>query len=317
MSQHDNKARSIDLKPLQDTRLAATRGPAEDIRDWIYWLSVSDMELPDGITLSGGMLTDHACMRVITGGVWTAETAEGHRVYDPGPDGMVLYFGPQTKFMPLTVTGSFRLLTMHLRAGANTVMGGPNQLEHRDCIVDHSELVGHGNLATRFKLDASDDDWLDAMERELRRFIEATGTRKPDPVTVGFEKVCLSRPDSPISQIARDLNVSPRTLERTVRRDYGLSPKKVLRRARALDMAAALLNVVDPEEEADLELRYFDQSHLIKEIRHFFGMTPGDLSDSPHPLLRNNLEIRQARRLEAIGRWNHDEPVPWSRSKQS
>ena len=49
------------------------------------------------------------------------------------------------------------------------------------------------------------------------------------------------------------------------------------RRARALDMAAVLLGVALEEEEQELRLRYFDQSHLIREMRHYFDMTPGQL----------------------------------------
>jgi AraC-like DNA-binding protein len=85
-----------------------------------------------------------------------------------------------------------------------------------------------------------------------------------------------------------------------VARDFGISPKAVQRRARALDMAAALLGVARSEEEAQLRLRYFDQSHLIREIRHFFGMRPTDLSNGAHPLLRLNIESRQMRRLRAL-----------------
>lgn len=311
MSEHDTSAKRQPTFETATSPLAATRAPAEDIRDWIYWLCVSEMDMPEGAVLHGGMLTDHAALRIITGGIWTAETADGFRVYDPGDQGMALYFGPQTRHMPLTVTGSFKVLTMHLRAGATTVMGGPDNESSLNRILNHADVVGHGNLGARFDPESPDHGWLDVMETELRKFIDLAAPRKPDAVTTAFERASLTQPEMSVSDFAKELGISVRTLERTVRRDYGVSPKKVLRRARALDMAAAILGVVDPSEEDELELRYFDQSHLIKEIRHFFGMTPGELEHRAVPLVRVNMEIRQTRRLEAMGRWTPDEPLPW------
>lgn len=312
MAEHDPTAVPHVGGDAKASSLKATRAPTQRLREWFYWLSVSELDLPSGTVLEGGMLTDHSCLRIITGGRWTAETARGIRVFDPEDTGLALYFGPQSRFMKLSVDGSFRVLTLHLRAGATVVLGGPSQVETRDCIFEHARIVGHGDLATRFDRSAPDDVWMDMMEAELARFLDRTPTKRPDPLTTAFEQASLSEPEMSISAFAELHGLSPRTLERTIKRDYGLSPKKVLRRARALDMAAALLGVVDPAEEDELELRYFDQSHRIKETRHFFGMTPSELTAKADPLLRNNLEIRQTRRLEALGRWSPDQPMPWS-----
>lgn len=308
-----------DADAYVDTRLAGSplvdaRGPAEEIRDWFYWYAMSSLELPGGIRIRGGMLTDHVCLRVIEGAKWIVHRqGQPDEEYDPGSDGRVLYFGPQTKHMALSVTGSFRILTVHLRAGAARVLGGPQTSQSCDSVLDHAELAGHGNLALRFDPAASDEEWMRAMDAELGKFVASRAYAKPDPVIVEFEKASLSKPDLSIARFAEDRGMSVRTLERTVRRDYGIPPKLVLRRARALDMAAAILGVVDPAEEHDLAMRYFDQSHLIREIRHFFGVTPRELGEQADPLLRVNLEIRQSRRLEALGRWTPDQPLPWRR----
>ena len=79
----------------------------------------------------------------------------------------------------------------------------------------------------------------------------------------------------------------------------------------ALDMAAALLGVADEDEEPELRLRYFDQSHLSREMRHFFDQTPRGLQVGDCPLLRITMEIRQSRRLEALAKLSADEPAPW------
>jgi len=75
--------------------------------------------------------------------------------------------------------------------------------------------------------------------------------------------------------------------------------------------SAVLLGLGLEEDEQEMRLRYFDQSHLIREMRHYFDMTPGQLHNRPHPLLAITAEIRQARRLEALARIGAGENFPW------
>lgn len=102
-----------------------------------------------------------------------------------------------------------------------------------------------------------------------------------------------------------------RRLERCVRRDFGMPPKQVLRRARALDMASHLRGVADHDEAEALSLRYYDQSHLIREFTDLFGMSPRQFVDRPQPLMTLALETRQSRRLEMIERIQPGQIRPW------
>ena len=76
-------------------------------------------------------------------------------------------------------------------------------------------------------------------------------------------------------------------------------------------MGAALLEVARPEELPEIEERYFDQSHRIRELRKFYGMVPSDLKNRPCPLLRLGLEVRQRRRLDALEALRAQDPAPW------
>ncbi len=96
-----------------------------------------------------------------------------------------------------------------------------------------------------------------------------------------------------------------------MRRDFGMAPKQVLRRARALDMASHLRGVADVDEAEELILRYYDQSHLIHEFVELFGMSPRQFVATPQPILTLALESRQARRLEAIRRLEPGARRPW------
>ena len=280
--------------------LSLAREPAADIAPWFYWIAISEGVLPDDLHVPCGMLGDQACMRLLWGGTWTADTLDGHQVFEPGEEGITLYFGPQTRYMPISVTGSYKAITIHLRTGAPPKLGGPSQAELRDRIIVHEEFVGHGKLTSKVPIENDYESWFLAVETQLRRFLATTTRRLPDALSVDFERECLVQPDFAICDFAAGHGVTGRTLERTIKRDFGMSPKLVQRRARALDMAATLLGVGRPEEEPDIRLRYFDQSHLIREMHKFFGMRPGQLLTGAHPFLRLNIESRQRRRLKAL-----------------
>ncbi|MDG5748204.1 helix-turn-helix domain-containing protein [Qipengyuania sp. XHP0207] len=280
--------------------LALAREPAKDIEPWFYWISVAEGDIAADTTVSCRMLGDQACMRLLWGGTWTAETLDGVQTFVPGDEGITLYFGTQTRAMPISVTGSYKVVTIHLTTGAPPVLGGPSQAALTDRIVIHEDLVGHGHLTSKVPTQAPYEDWIVAVEMQLRRFLATTSRKLPDPISVGFERECLASPDFIIGDFADALGVSCRTVERTIKRDFGISPKLVQRRARALDMAATLLGVARPEDEPEARLRYFDQSHLIREIRRFFGIRPGELVNGAHPFLRMTIETRQRRRLKAL-----------------
>lgn len=306
-SMRTSTGRSLGGAPLAFNKL-----PAADLMPWFTWLAVTDAELPAGRAISCCMLNDHAAIRILFGGVWTAETADGLEVFDPGADGLALYFGPQTRAMPLTVDGSFKVLTLHLGPGAATVLGAPEQKEMLDRITSCDELLGIGSkLSAHFEMSDTPVAVLEQFEKQLRDFVEARNVARPDPLAIAFEDAAMADPNLTVGEFAQAQDISPRTLARIVRREYGLTPKQVLRRARALDLAALLTGVALEEEEMELRLRYFDQSHLIREMRHFFDMTPGQLSERPHPLMTLNLEIRQSRRIELLSRLAPGTIRPW------
>jgi AraC-like DNA-binding protein len=92
-----------------------------------------------------------------------------------------------------------------------------------------------------------------------------------------------------------------------------MSPKQVLRRARALDMASYLRGVADSEEADELALRFHDQSHMTREFTDLFGMTPRQFVKTPQPLMTLALESRQARRLAVLERLAPGQTRPWQR----
>lgn len=87
--------------------------------------------------------------------------------------------------------------------------------------------------------------------------------------------------------------LSRRQVERRCNALYGAPPKVLARKYRALRAAVAL--VADGESVADLLARgFYDQSHLIREIKHFTGCTPRQLRANPSLLAHLTITGRSA-----------------------
>ena len=282
--------------------LSLNRAAAPDLSPWVARIMSAEVNVPSESIVRCGMFNDTGQLRVLMSGEWTAETSDGNRRYNLDNRHQALFFGPHSHLMPITVGGSFRVVGVSLRPGAEHAMSGPWPLQTLDRVLDFDAVVGHGRLGDRFVAGNSNDAWIDRMEDLLRDFVARRSPPPPDPVTNAFDRFAFVSPGAPVAEFIEGYGVTQRTLERIVKRDFGMTPKQVLRRARALDMASQLLGVAAPDEAESLMLRFFDQSHLIREFSHFFGMTPLQLERRPNPLLRITLEGRQARRLEELKR---------------
>jgi AraC-like DNA-binding protein len=69
--------------------------------------------------------------------------------------------------------------------------------------------------------------------------------------------------------------------------------------------------VADRDEAEALMLRYYDQSHLIRDFVALIGMSPRQFVERPQPLMTFCLETRQARRLEVLDRLAPGQSPPW------
>lgn len=285
-----------------------SRAAASDLAPWIAGLYATIVEAPADHQLRCGLLNDNSLIRVQLKGDWTAIGVDGEMHMGRA----ALLFGPQTRRIPVTVTGSFTSVGLSLRPGTGHALKRFSTADYLDRFVP-AEALGLPSEATLRMLEQcnSPEEWLLILERIARRIIEESGGRKPDPLTVRFEELAYADPAANIGEFAREIGVDQRRLERVVRRDFGLPPKQVLRRARVLDMASHLRGVADGEEADELALRYYDQSHMIRDFVEYFGMTPKQFVETPQPILTLALETRQARRLEAISRLEPGAPKPW------
>ena len=89
---------------------------------------------------------------------------------------------------------------------------------------------------------------------------------------------------------------STRQSQRLVERYFGLSPRALKRKYRAV-RAAAILSTpdVDDDRVTSVEEFFYDQSHMIREIGLFVGRTPSRLGGNDSPILNELLDLRNFR----------------------
>ncbi len=174
----------------------------------------------------------------------------------------------------------------------------------RDRLADAAELLG--------------PDW-GALGDRLRAAYRAGGTDPAAAVeTIGAFLAARSKPlnprhsemvgavitwlsssfDPPLAELEARTGYSGRHLQRLVERYFGAPPKVLLRKYRALRVAALLRAPETSDEQiAELLNLFYDQSHLIRELRHFLGRTPARLGDPNSPLLNAVSDLRNFRDL--------------------
>jgi methylphosphotriester-DNA--protein-cysteine methyltransferase len=85
-------------------------------------------------------------------------------------------------------------------------------------------------------------------------------------------------------------------VQRLAERYFGLTPSKLARKYRAL-RAAVLLSrpTITDDEIAAVQDHFYDQPHMIREMRLFAGRTPARIADPDAPYLSAFLDLRNFR----------------------
>ena len=85
-----------------------------------------------------------------------------------------------------------------------------------------------------------------------------------------------------VSEMARELGTSERSLQRLAEQRLGLGPKWLVQRRRLHDAVEALKAGTTSLADVAADLGYTDQAHFTHDFRTVTGMTPGDyLRDQP------------------------------------
>jgi AraC-like DNA-binding protein len=228
--------------------------------------------------------------------------AEGHR--DPNhPVGLLT---PLSRATPMFVEGPFHAFGAALTPIGWAALTGLHAGQFRDRLLPAGQVLGPAiddlgqRLLAAYRNGAMTGP---ACAQAIGNFIE-TNLRPINPrhlELIAATGRWLSASFNPeVGELAGVAGYSARQVQRLVERYFGLPPRALARKYRAL-RAAALLSgpQLSLEAEAEIAEAFFDQSHMIREIAHFVGRTPARLTDTTTPYLAEMIDSKNLRELES------------------
>jgi len=107
--------------------------------------------------------------------------------------------------------------------------------------------------------------------------------------------------DPDVEVLYPQLGMSRSPAARMITRYFGCAPKPLMRKYRSLRAASVLVDPnCTPELRARIESLFYDQPHMIREIRQFAGRTPGALDGDDSRILRMWLSKDNYRDIETF-----------------
>ena len=260
--------------------------PADDLKELVssYYLFRSEVEESDETERA-----ERAQVRFLLRGGGGYRFCDGTWM-DSSP---ITILGPTTGPTVGHIEGPLAIFGAGLQPAGWGVLMGDDASRLTNRLIDATQIFGNGLLAVR---DALIDAQSFAEMVEIGNAFARTLLQRADPAPFWFTRTVdawlTDDPSPSLEGLIEATGLSQRQLERMTKRFYGVPPKMLARKYRALRAAVALVRN-EGEEVGD---GFYDQSHLIREIKAFTGVTPGQMRDAPPALIRAVAEHR--RKLE-------------------
>lgn len=227
--------------------------------------------------------------------------AQGHR--DPNhPIGLLT---PLSRATPIVVAGPFHAFGAALSPVGWAALTGLHAGQHRDRLLPAAQVLGPeieelgARLIAAYRQNTmSGRECALALGDFIGRNVKPINPRHLELMAATARWLGASfNPE--VGELAGVAGYSARQVQRLVERYFGLPPRALARKYRAL-RAAALLSApaLSLEDEAEISEAFFDQPHMIREITHFVGRTPARLGDPSTPYLAEMIDARNLRELE-------------------
>ena len=192
------------------------------------------------------------------------------------------------------VEGPVRVFGLGLTPAGWHALMGADASSMVNQVLDAELLFGDFILYASVKLRNARDaaDMAATFEPVLRDMLAADR----DPATLAFvgqvDAWLTGSPSPDIAELVACAGLSRRQVERRCKALYGFPPKLLARKYRALRAAVAL--ATGDAALADIVDGFYDQSHMIREIKQFTGATPREMRDRPSLLARMTIARRRA-----------------------
>lgn len=201
---------------------------------------------------------------------------------------------------PFEVAGPLDVFGVVLGPLGWAALTGLDAAEHGERMFDAIEILGPHAAALGEAVRAiaanggegAGEAMRDAMAEFLRRHFKPL---PPEHVAVVQAVVAWlgSSLSPPLDDLYASLPYSERQVQRLVARFFGSSPAHLVRKYRATRVAALLAQPdLDEATVALLTDQFYDQSHMIREIREFIGRTPSRIGSGDAPILDAVVNVR-------------------------
>jgi AraC-like DNA-binding protein len=244
--------------------------------------------IADKAAVSDHTRADFAQIRFMLTGTGDYVFHDGRHVATP----QCCMLGPTTAATRFEVVGPMRVAGISVLPLGWAALGAGDAGIVADNLFDLADRFGEGwaDLHEHLSSIADAEDAAALVWPFLRSCI-----RRVSPAEAAFVAAVdlwLADERSPRVDALQDVTgLSSRQIARLCNRYYGSSPKYLARKYRAL--RCALILARDNIDWADLcDGAFYDQSHFIREFKHFIGLTPSQLRDEASLVIRLTMTRR-------------------------
>ena len=216
------------------------------------------------------------------------------------PDGSVQHaapihvIGPTSGAMAVRAEGPVEVFGMGVTAAGWAAMIGNDASTMLNRVIDARDLFGDrlDEAAAAFAA-APGIAAMAAVAEPLVRSLARRSRAAPLGFVRHVDRWLAEYPSPEVATLVAATGLSRRQVERRCNALYGAPPKLLARKYRALRAAVALY--AEGANLADLIAQgFYDQSHLIREIKHFTGLTPRRIKAEPGLLAQLTIARRHA-----------------------
>ena len=215
---------------------------------------------------------------VLGGGTMTYPSGES---YNSLP---LSLFGPRLRASRFVLNGPVKLFGVGLLPAGWSALTKLSAAHYVDKLFDASEILGVDSLNAVTMLGKMKTlaEMAEAMNAVARRF-EARAEKVPHWFIRAVDDWLEQRVTPDIADLEKATGLSRRQIDRMTKHIYGAAPKLLQRKYRALRTARAIANGGGDWQDF-IDEAYYDQSHCIREIKQFVGITPRAIKDNASPL---------------------------------
>ncbi len=217
-------------------------------------------------------------------------------------------FGPCSAAAEFQIFGPMANFGLALTPAGFVALTGEGAHIYADRLIDASlilgpEVVSLSETLRNIAQKSSEPDF-EAMISLTSEFLSNKLQQIPDDHFILIDQVgtWINSSLSPdVDALYESLGKSRNTSTRLVSHYFGATPKALMRKYRALRAATMLIDdATTDSQRAEIQSHFYDQPHMIREIRHFTGRTPGTLDGDDAKILRVWLHKENYRDLKPV-----------------